>query len=176
VREEVPGGVYHVFARGNDRGRIFRYDDDRRIYLALLRRTVRRQRWRCLSYCLMVNHVHLLVETPEPNLAVGMQRLHGAYAQTFNARHDRNGHLFQGRYGAVRIESDRQLWVAVRYVARNPVEAGLCTRPEHYAWSSHREIVARRPSPQVDRRRLLVYFEGAGGDPSRRYADFVRDA
>jgi putative transposase len=176
LREEVSGGIYHVFARGNDRCRIFRSDDDRRIYLALLARTVRCRRWYCLAYCLMANHVHLLVETTQPNLATGMQWLHGGYAQTFNARYERSGHLFQGRYGAVRIESDHQLWSATRYVVHNPVEAGLSGRPEDYPWSSHREMLSDRPSTHVDRARLLEYFGDAGRDARRRYAQFVSEA
>lgn len=98
-----------MFARGNRKQAIFRDDRDRRDYLGLLALEIRRTRWRCLSYCLMGNHVHLLVETPEANLAVGMQRLQGDYARTFNQRYKTVGHLFQGRYGSVRIRSDRQL-------------------------------------------------------------------
>src|SRR5690242_13743227 len=101
-RENVANGVYHVFARGNSRAPIYLDDDDRRIYLWMLARVVLRQGWRCLAYCLMTNHVHLLLETPEPNLSHGMQQLHGGYALSFNARHGRIGHVFQGRYGAVR--------------------------------------------------------------------------
>ena len=89
-----------MFARGNDRQAIYRDDDDRRLYLDPARRTVARKRWRCLAYCLMDNHVHLLIETPEANLGAGMQWLHGLYGRSFNDRHGRSGHVFQGRYGA----------------------------------------------------------------------------
>jgi REP element-mobilizing transposase RayT len=114
TRDEVEGGVHHVFARGNDRREIYLDDFDRKIYLVMLGRVTRRQRWRCLAYCLMPNHVHLLVETPEANLGAGMQRLHGSYAQTFNERHGRSGHVFQGRYGSVLITRDEQLWTVAR--------------------------------------------------------------
>jgi REP element-mobilizing transposase RayT len=92
----MENGIFHVYARGNDRQAIYRDDGDRATYLRLLERVVRRQEWRVLAFCLMDNHVHLLVQTPHADLGRGMQRLHGHYAQTFNARHGRVGHLFQG--------------------------------------------------------------------------------
>ena len=107
----------------------------------MLAQAVRRQRWSCLAYCLMHNHIHLLVETPQPNLGAGMQRLHGLYAQTFNKRHKRCGHLFQGRYGGDRVRTDEQLLTAARYIALNPVEAGLCERPDEWPWSSHAGVL-----------------------------------
>src|SRR6476659_7057647 len=103
LREEVAGGVQHVYARGNNRERVFFDYADRHCYLGILDRTVARTGWRCLAYWLMDNHVHLIVETPEPNLAPGMQRLHGEYAQMLNERHGRVGHVFQGRYGSVPV-------------------------------------------------------------------------
>jgi putative transposase len=170
-REEVEGAVHHVFARGNDRRDIFVDDVDRRIYLATLGRVTKRQRWRCLAYCLMPNHVHLLVETPNANLGAGMQRLHGDYAHIFNERHGRSGHVFQGRFGSVRMATDEQLWTAAAYVALNPVTAGLCETPEEWRWSSHGSTVdARRRPGWLDVARLLSYFEGLGGDPLQRYA------
>ena len=89
-----------------------------------------------LSYCLMPNHVHLLLETPDPNLPVGMQILQGPYARRFNRRHRLVGHLFQGRYGAVRVKDDVHLWTAATYIARNPVEAGHCKEPWESSWTS----------------------------------------
>jgi putative transposase len=172
-REEVEGGVYHVYARGNDRRPIYLDDVDRRIYLAMLARTVRLTGWRCLAYCLMDNHVHLLVELVEANLAAGMQRLHGQYGQVHNRRHRRSGHLFQGRYGAVGVTSDAQLWSAVAYIVRNPVEAGLCSQPGAWPWSSHLATLGRAPG-WLDAARLLSYFDAAGGDdPSRRYTELT---
>lgn len=170
-RDEVEGGIYHVFARGNDRRDIYLDDADRETYLALLGRVTLRQRWRCLAYCLMPNHLHVLLETPQANLGAGMQRLQGLYAQIFNERHGRSGHVFQGRYGSARITTDEQLWTVAAYVAVNPVRAGLCERPEHWRWSSHSATIGGRDSPRwLDVRRLLSHFEGLGGDPSQRYA------
>jgi putative transposase len=172
-REEVEGGVFHVFARGNDRQLVYRDDVDRRRYLAMLAVVVRRKCWRCLAYCLMENHVHLMLETPQANLAAGMRDLHGVYAQAFNARHRRVGHVFQGRYGAVRMRSDEQLWTAAAYVARNPVEAGLCAHADEWPWSSHRAVIGRAAPNWLDTGRLLSFFEAAGGDPRERYLELV---
>lgn len=126
-----------------------------------------------MAYCLLDNHVHLLIETPEANLGAGMQHLHGLYGQTFNARHGRSGHVFQGRYGAVRVTSDEHLWTVVAYIAHNPVEAGLCKDPNQWPWSSHAAALGA-PSPYwLDIAHLLRYFEAMGGEPRRRYAELV---
>jgi putative transposase len=172
-REDVEGAVHHVYARGNDRRRIYYDDVDREMYLSMLGRVVVRSRWRCLAYCLMDNHVHLLIETPRANLGAGMQRLHGLYAQTHNERHGRSGHLFQGRYGAVRMISDGQLCTAAAYIARNPVEAGICDRPGQWRWSSHVAVLGRASRSWLDVERLLEYFGAMGGDPRRRYCDLA---
>jgi REP element-mobilizing transposase RayT len=169
-REEVEGGVYHVYARGNDKRLIYRDDADRRMYLNMLRATVRQCRSRLLAYCLMNNHVHLLLETPEANLGKGIQRMHGLYAREFNTRHGRSGHLFQGRYGAVRIKTDERLWTVAVYVAMNPVKAGFCAKPDEWPWSSHAATLADRAPDWIDVARLMSYFGSAGGDPRRRYA------
>jgi REP element-mobilizing transposase RayT len=175
AREEVEGGIFHVYARGNDKRLIFRDDVDRTTYLRMLRGTVKQRRWRLLAYCLMPNHVHLLVETPHANLAAGMQRMHGLYARDFNDRHGRSGHVFQGRYGSVRAETDEQLWGAAAYIAMNPVAAGLCKEPEEWPWGSHRAIVRGGGPRWLDVARLLEHLAGAGRDPGHTYADMFRE-
>jgi REP element-mobilizing transposase RayT len=164
----VAGGVHHVYARGNRQQPIYRDSKDRLTYLRILGHVVGDHRWRCLAYCLMDNHVHLVVETPEPNLGLGVQQLHGTYARVFNDRHEHTGHLFQGRYGATTIRTDEQLVAVVRYLAMNPVTAGLCATPEQWAWGSCRH----RP-PWLDHARLLQYLGAGGGDPWRRYAELI---
>jgi REP element-mobilizing transposase RayT len=172
-RAEHEPGLYHVFARGVRKSPIYLDEPDRWRYLKLLHKTVDRTAWMLLSYCLMGNHVHLLIETREPNLGAGMHRLHGAYAQWFNRRHGFVGHVFQNRYESVTITNDPQLWVTAAYIARNPVTAGFCATPEKWQWSSHAGIVNDRAPEWLDRARLAAYFASSGGDGITRYADFV---
>ena len=168
-------GIHHVYARGNARGLIFRDDVDRVGYLGIVGLVVKRLRWHCLAYCLMDNHVHLLVEIPEANLGRGMQRLHGMHGQAFNERHRRCGHVFQGRYGSTLVTSDEQLWWAFGYIARNPVEAGLCATPGDWPWSSHGAARRGAAPAWLDTPRLTELFSRAGGDPVTRYAELVGD-
>jgi REP element-mobilizing transposase RayT len=170
---ELEAGIYHVYARGNERRAIFADDRDRRDYLMRLASTAKRHRWHLMAYCLMPNHVHLLVETVEPNLGRGMHWLQGGYAQRFNARHGRVGHLFQGRYGAVEVTTDAQLWVAASYIVVNPVAAGLCARPEEWRWSSHAAALGGDAPRWLDVPRLMEFFSVLGGEPAKRYADYV---
>jgi putative transposase len=170
---EVEGGLHHVFARGVDRQRVFRDDVDRRSYLTLLGTVIERTNWRCLAFCLMENHVHLLLETPKPNLGQGMRLLQSSYARAFNVRYGRTGHLFQGRYGAVLIKSDPQLLAVISYIARNPVEARLCRTPDEWRWSSYRAAFSG-PCPEwLDVPRLLSYLDESTGDARGRYRELV---
>ena len=172
-RQEVHDGIHHVYARGNDRQLLYWDDDDHVRYLELLCHVVHRKRWRCLAYCLMSNHVHLLVQTPDANLGDGMQVLHSAYAQLFNRRHGKVGHVFQGRYGAKLMLHDEQLWTVVRYVHRNPVEAGLCRRAAEWRWSSHSGVLNGTAPAWLDRTRLLSFFGAMGGEPDLVYSDLI---
>src|SRR3990170_3925146 len=98
LRIEYPGAVYHITSRGNEKKSIFKDDRDRKNFLATLRRVNQRYHWLCHAYCLMYNHYHLLIETPDGNLSIGMRQLNGVYTQAFNKRQGRAGHLFQGRF------------------------------------------------------------------------------
>jgi REP-associated tyrosine transposase len=172
-RAELESGVYHVFARGNRQQPIYVDDADRSRYLAALGRVVIRMEWRCLSYCQMGNHVHLLIETRTPNLGAGMHRLHGPYAQYFNRRYDHSGHLFQDRFGAKPIRTAAQFWVTAAYIANNPVVAGLCGSQSEWPWSSHAALTGAWSPSWLDRERCLSYFAGQGGDPQQTYVDLV---
>ncbi len=174
-RRNEPWDVHHVYAQRADHLPLFVTNADRWLYLKLLRVETERRAWRCLMFCLMGTHVHLLVEVPGANLPEGMQRLHGDYAQIFNGRHGRGGALFARRYGNTHITDDAHLWTAVRYIARNPVEAGLCARPEDHPWSSHAYVAAGAEREWLDTPRLLELLGGAGGDPRRRYEALVGD-
>ncbi len=173
LREEVVDGIHHVWARGNDRQAIYRDERDGLVYLAILAATVREMGWWLMMYCLMNNHLHLLVQTPDANLSVGMQRLHGRYGRKFNDRHGRVGHVFQGRFGNELILDDQQFWTVARYIARNPVEAGLCRMAHEWKWSSHRGVIDGTAPAWVDRGRLLERFGTMGGEPERVYREVV---
>jgi putative transposase len=172
-RSDSPGETSHIVARGVDKRVIFRDSRDRRSFLTLLGSVVLEHGWQCLTYCLMGNHMHLLIETPQPNLGRGMQRLHGTYAQAFNRRHGKSGHVFGARFGSTSIVNDIQLWITVGYIACNPVEAGFCKLPEEWSWGSHKAISDSATPPWLDAPRLFDYFAQMGGDPRRRYLDFV---
>jgi putative transposase len=171
---EVAPGMYHVYARGNDRRRLFLDDDDRHWYLRKLGAVTVHRRWRTMSYCLMNNHVHTLIETIEPNLGRGMHGLQGGYAQRFNKRHGTTGHVFERRFGCVPITSDEQFMTAASYIAHNPVEAFLTATASAWRWSSHAAMagVAEMPS-WLAADRLLSIYAGLGGDPLEAYTRHV---
>ena len=170
-RTELAGGIHHVWQRGNNRRTIFLDDTDRHLFLRLLRATAEKHGWRCLAYCLMPNHFHLVIETPSPTLGLGMRDLCARYAQLFNERHvPGGGHLFQARFGSKLVRTGEQLGQLLRYVARNPVRAALATEPAAWPWSSHAAVVSQRPHPIVDVSRVTELLETFGGDATRRYA------
>jgi putative transposase len=174
-RNETQAGIHHVFARGVERRLIFVDDEDRQRYLRMLRGVVEKFRWHCLAFCLMPNHVHLLIETTEPNLGRGMHSLHGLYAQTFNERFTRVGHLFQSRFGSRIVHDDLGLIRVAAYIEANPVVADLCASPEEWEWSSYRHIVrgVKGHVPDVDRLRGHI---APGSDLAGAYRELVSGA
>src|SRR6516225_6462079 len=176
LRIEFEGAIYHVMARGNARQKIVHDDADRKRLVDGLEHTVVRSGWELLCYVIMGNHLHLLLQTPRPNLAAGMQGFLSGYATWFARRHRRPGHLFQGRYRAEMIEDESYYWTVSRYVHLNPVRAGLVARPEHWEWSSY-------PGYRQPKRRfgwvaydaLLQAWRGDRGDddPASAYVAFV---
>lgn len=147
LRLQLPGGVYHVTARGNDRRPIFEEDDDCARFLIVLASTVARYHVLCHAYCLMGNHYHLLVQTPEANLSAAMRQLNGVYTQRFNRRHERCGHVLQGRFGARLVDGDAYLREVCRYIVLNPVRAGLVAHPGAWRWSSFRATAGETAVP-----------------------------
>jgi REP element-mobilizing transposase RayT len=150
--------MHHVYAHAVGRELLFVDEEDFELYLRLAGEVVSEFGWICLSYCLMSNHMHLMIRTPEPNLGAGMQRLHGMYATAFNRRHDRQGHRFDRRYGSRRIKTDVQLKMVAKYIPLNPVTARLCERPEDWPWSSHGPTLAGTALPFVAADELAWFF------------------
>lgn len=138
LRIQFDGALYHITSRGNRRGPIFVDDEDRSFLLKTLADCNRLFCSICHAYCLMENHYHFILETPNGNISAVMKRLNGIYSQTYNFRHNKVGALFQGRYKAILIDRDSYLLEACRYIVNNPVKAGLCTRPDDWMWSSYR--------------------------------------
>lgn len=147
LRVEYEGAVYHVMARGQERGTIFRDDGDRNMFLEDLEGIVRDQRWVIHGYCLMTNHYHLLVETPLANLSVGMHLLNGRYSQAYNLGNARRGHLFEDRFKAIVVEKEAYLLELCRYVVLNPVRAGMVPSAGDYRWSNYRATAGEATEP-----------------------------
>jgi REP element-mobilizing transposase RayT len=135
-------------SRGNERRDIYRDDRDRRRFLTLLARVVRQRRWLLHAWVLMSNHYHLLIETPEVGLSRGLQWLNQRYAEDFNARHERVGHLFQGRFKGILVEREAHLLELLRYIVLNPVRAGIVEFAGDYAWSSYRATAGLHFAPK----------------------------
>ena len=176
LRIEFAGALYHVTARGDRREPIYDDDEDRRAYLDILGEVVEDFNWICHAYCLMGNHYHLVVETPDGNLSKGMRQLNGLYTQYSNRRHKRVGHLFQGRYKAILVDKDAYLLELSRYVVLNPVRARMVKRPNQWPWSSYHAMVGAQNPPKwliVDA--LLVQFARSRAVARRRYERFVAE-
>jgi len=147
LRLEYPGALWHVTSRGVERRDIYLDDADRRWFLALLARVVERYRWIVHAYVLMTNHYHLLIETPIPTLSRGMQMLGGEFAEFFNVRHCRAGHLFQGRFKAHLVEKESYLLEVARYIVLNPVRAKMVECAREWPWSSYRATAGMESVP-----------------------------
>jgi len=171
-RPQVPGGLHHIYSRGAVQLPVFLCDSDREMFLSLLATSIERSRWLCHGYCLLSNHYHLVLETPSPTLAKGMHRLNHAYAMWVNRQTGRLGHAFDARYGSSLIETEEHELEVARYVALNPVEAGMCRWPELWRWSSYRAQLGLDRAPRfltVDR--VLGHF----GDDRGAYQRFVSE-
>jgi putative transposase len=174
LRIQCGNTVYHVTARGNAKQEVFLDDDDRRSFLLNLSRTAVRLKWEILAYCLMNNHFHLCVETSTPSLARGMRDINGTYAQTFNRKHARVGHLFQGRYTASIVDKSSYFLEVARYIVLNPVRARLCSEPSEWPWSSYCATAGLTETQSgFDARRLLDVFSSRPEIARAAYVQFV---
>jgi len=176
IRIEFPHALYHVTSRGDRREDIFEDDEDRHAFLETFTQVVEQFNWLCFAWCLMDNHYHLLIQTPDGNLSKGMRQLNGVYTQISNRRHHRVGHLFQGRFKAILVDGDAYLLELARYVVLNPVRAGMVKRPEHWAWSSYRASQGLVPAEEfLAADALLALFASRRSAARERYAKFVSE-
>ncbi len=176
LRIEYPGAIYHITSRGNARQPIYKDDKDCETFLELLGSVVSRYGWICHAYCLMGNHYHLLIETPDGNLSQGMRQLNGIYTQHFNRRHGRVGHVFQGRFKAIVVDRDSYLLELCRYVVLNPLRAGVVGSPGRYKWSSYRATAGIVRSPSfLTTDWVLSEFGRIRRMAQDRYKEFVKE-
>ncbi len=172
-RLHAPGGLYHVILRGNAREDVFLTQADRRYFYDLLAEGVERFGYRVHAFCLMTNHLHLALQAGESSLSAGMQNLSFRYTRHLNARLDRIGHVFQGRFKAFLVDHDRYGLALVRYLHLNPVRSRMVSHPGGYAWSSHRAYVGQEVLAWLTTNWILGQFGNQLDPARRRFAAFV---
>ncbi len=170
LRIEYPGAFYHVISRGNERKSIFRGVSDYELFLETLRDASERFDVLIHAYCLMPNHLHLLIQTKDANLSLFMKRLLGVYTIRFNRRYKRHGHLFQGRYKSYLVDQDNYFLQLSRYIHLNPVKARLSTSPEGFQWSSMRFFLKDKGPSFLHKEFTLKNF-----DSPKAYHAFVKE-
>jgi REP element-mobilizing transposase RayT len=173
-RVEFDHAHYHAYDRGVRKSDLFRSDDDRRLFIKLFAETCLERSWKCLAYCLMSNHYHLLIRTDVAGLSAGMQAIKARYAEYLNREYEFSGHAFEGRFKAKPILDEAYLLEVLRYAVRNPVVAGMCERVEDWPWSSHAAMVGTRSHREwFDRSGSLALFSRDETRAVSAYVNFV---
>ncbi len=176
LRLEFQDALYHVTSRGDRRENIYEDDTDRLAFLNVFASVIDQFNWSCFAYCLMDNHYHLLVQTPDANLSKGMRQLNGVFTQTYNRRHNKTGHLFQGRYKAILVDKDAYLLELSRYIVLNPVKARMVKQVSDCKWSSYQAMTGKMAVPQwLSVNYLLSQFSKQRKTAIRKYEEFVAD-
>jgi putative transposase len=148
LRIELAGGIHHVIAKSPSGRLLFVDDRSRRLYLQLIAREVRERGWKPLTYCLLTNHLHVLVLTPSPDLGLGFKRINEDFARYVNRARDESGHVFGERFYNRLVLSDRHAVGCLRYIARNPVAAGICNDADEWPWSAHPALAGLVSPPE----------------------------
>lgn len=174
LRIEFPNALYHITSRGNERRNIFRDDSDKKNFLRILHEVNKKYNWLCHAYCLMTNHYHLVIETPDANLSKGMRQLNGVYTQTFNRKYERVGHIFQGRYKGIIVQKETNFLCVCRYVVLNPVRAKIVDLPEEWGWSSYNATAnLEKPHPCLCIDGLLLCFSSQKSEAHQKYREYI---
>jgi len=147
ARKKSTTGIYHVMVRGINQQKIFHDDEDCHRYLEILHRIMQESEQRVLGYCLMGNHVHMLIADGDDNLSTFMKRLGTSYAGWYNWKYERTGHVFQNRFKSECVEDEAYLLTVIRYIHQNPVKTGIVPKPEKYRWSSCRAYYGEKEYP-----------------------------
>jgi len=174
LRIEYHGAYYHVTSRGNEQKDVFKSRMDREKFLSYLASATERYGAAIHAYCMMSNHYHLILETPDGNLSQIMRHINGAYTTYFNVKRKRAGHLFQGRYKAILVEADAYAAELSRYIHLNPVRAGLVARPEEYEWSSYCNYIGIANTPEWLKTDFIL-DNYSGKEAVATYQQFVND-
>ena len=176
-RIQFPGALYHVMSRGNRKDKIFMDDDDRYDFIEKFTGVISQFGWECYAYCLLDNHYHLLVKTPQANISEGMHKLLNDYCKRFNWKHGQVGHVMQGRFGSPLVEKEEHLMEIVKYIALNPVKASLVSKPEQWKWNSYPAIAGFAPAPGfLDIEYTLDLFGDNAEMARQAYIRFIDDA
>lgn len=176
LRIEYPGAFYHVTARGNEQKDIFKTHKDREKFLSYLDAATKRYAAVIHAYCLMSNHYHLLLETPQGNLSQIMKHINSSYTTYYNVKRKRAGHLLQGRYKAILVEADEYAQELSRYIHLNPVMAGLAEIPENYPWMSYSCYTGQTSAPDWLKTNFILGYFGAKESVARKkYREYVHD-
>ena len=174
LRIQVPGGVYHITSNATHEGMVFRDGEDRGRWLHLLGTVVESYDWKCLMYCPLGTHFHLVIQIARETLARGMQYLNSRHAESLNLRYGRRGHAFRARYGAELVETPSHALEVARYVPLNPVRAGLCGQAEDWPWSSFAASMGLAPGPRwLEADWVLGLFGTDRTQARERYRRFV---
>ncbi|MGH7889518.1 MAG: transposase [Thermodesulfobacteriota bacterium] len=175
LRIEYPNAFYHVMNRGLRRQLIYETDDDYEIFLETVKESSKFFDIRVISYCLMPNHYHLLLQTPRANLSRAMRHLNGVYTQRFNKLHKKDGPLFRGRYKAILVQEDEYLTHLIRYIHLNPVQANLTQDLSKYPWTSHPKYLKAEESDWLYARLGLSFFSGRLRNALKSYREFLKN-
>ncbi len=175
LRIEYPGAFYHVTSRGNEQKDIFKSRKDRERFISYMESAAIRYGAVIHAYCLMSNHYHLLLETPHGNLSQIMKHINSAYTTYYNLKRKRAGHLFQGRYKAILVDSDAYAAELSRYIHLNPVRGGIVETPEDYPWTSYRYYTGAQAPDWLTTGLILGYFGRKAATAREKYRRFVHD-
>lgn len=176
-REWFPGASYHITSRGNHRNDIFRDEADFGMYLILMKECLKyyvKYNYKLICYCLMTNHVHLLIQANDKEVSSLMRRLHSMYAIYFNKKYNYIGHLWQDKYFPELIEDDIQMLSTSRYIHLNPLRAKMVKNPEDYQWSSYKIYIGEEKEEFISSEKILLYFKEE--NKKELYRKFVESA
>src|SRR4030042_5728637 len=174
LRIEYANAWYHVMNRGRRRESVFTYEKDYNVFITLLKETVEMWNLRIAAYCLIPNHYHILIQTPDANLSRCMRHIDGVYTQRFNRVHGTDGQLFRGRYKSILVDEQGYLLELLRYIHRNPLKAGLSKTFEGYAWSSHKGYISKAKKwSWLHKQYVLSKFSRTKNEQLIKYRAFV---